>query len=354
MSLIGDFNGWDSRATPLTKGDEEVWCCFIGAPLNSAMTKGAHYRLHVVASNGVVEEQMPSWASRYASIAPKVNAVVWPIRGPKALEKRLELKGLHLHLLEFDVTLIAPKDGKPELKHCKEVLLMAAKAGYHGVILMNLFGSGDKRSPGSSLLAASPSLVDGLDFGRFLAGAHQLGLAVLLELPMGAKSSYLPQHFFDQEGLFDFSKKQVNRYLLHAVQPLAYLLLKAFQRPTAEALARPRHRWPAPLGALYRLDQLLGPLPAACQRPAAPGRGPGGGQRPPVGRPLPAFGAGRLRLQPLPALRGPRLRPLAAARGRWEAGDAGGGAHGAAEAEADADLHGVHAGHAGVECIVTV
>ena len=218
VSLIGDFNGWDSTATPLRKGDDDVWCCFIGAPLNAAMTRGGHYRLHVVPSTGSALELMPSWAQRYVLKAPKVNGVVCT-RAPKA-SRKVELKGLKLHLLEFDVTLILPIDGKPELKHCREVLRHAAKAGYHGVVLVGLFGSGNARSLGSSLLAASPCLPDAHDFQAFLEHAHQLGLALLLELPMGAKSSYLPQHFFDQAGLFDFSRKEVSRYLLYALQRL--------------------------------------------------------------------------------------------------------------------------------------
>ncbi|CAJ1345567.1 unnamed protein product, partial [Effrenium voratum] len=41
VSLVGDFNGWDPTATPLTKAEKgDIWSCFIGAPMNAALTKG--------------------------------------------------------------------------------------------------------------------------------------------------------------------------------------------------------------------------------------------------------------------------------------------------------------------------
>eukprot|EP00435_Cladocopium_sp_Y103_P017907 s648_g4.t1 len=233
VSLVGDFNGWKETATPLRKDEKagpDIWSCFIGSPLNAAMTKGSQYRLHVVPAEGEPREMMPLWAIRYAvnSKSQAVNAVVWPTsisRGPSRKdlhEKPLSLKGKKLHLLEFDITLVSQKDEKSSLKFARTILARAAHSGYHGVVIVGLFHAGVRAT--SSLLAATPALKDASDFGAFLQYAHDRSLAVFLEIPSRsiAGKSYLPSYFFTQKRevvqKFDFGKKEVAQYLLYCLQ----------------------------------------------------------------------------------------------------------------------------------------
>ena len=237
VSLAGDFNGWKETATPLKKDEKagpDIWSCFIGSPLNAAMTKGSQYRLHVVPAEGEPREMMPLWAIRYAINAKSqaVNAVVWPTsisRGPSRKdlhEKPLSLKGKKLHLLEFDITLVSQKDEKSSLKFARTILARAAHSGYHGVVIVGLFHAGVRAT--SSLLAATPALKDASDFGAFLQYAHDRSLAVFLEIPSRAIAgkSYLPSYFFTQKRevaqKFDFGKKEVAQYLLYCLQHLVF------------------------------------------------------------------------------------------------------------------------------------
>ena len=242
VSLVGDFNGWKETATPLKKDDNagsDIWFCFIGPPLNAAMTKGSQYRLHVVPVEGESREMMPLWAIRYAvnSKTQAVNAVVWPTsisRGPSRKdlhEEPLPLAGKKLHLLEFDITLVSQKDEKSSLKFARTILARAAHSGYHGVVIVGLFHAGVRAT--SSLLAATPALKDASEFPAFLQYAHDRKLAVFLEVPSRAIAgkSYLPSYFFtDQKDVMqklDFGRKEVAQYLLYCLQYLACKLCES-------------------------------------------------------------------------------------------------------------------------------
>ena len=204
--LFGDFNGWNRTATPLVnaKDHADIWFRRIGAPFNAALTKGGEFRLHVVPNEGEPRDMIPVWATCFA-FNPKTktqNAVVWPPsirRGPssKSPPQSLELRGKRLHLYEFDLTLVAQPSEKPSLKFARSILPRAAHSGYHGVIVQGLYQAGSRSSTGS-LLAASAGLGNSSDFPAFLQRAHELGLAVILELPSGADpaESSLPPWFF--------------------------------------------------------------------------------------------------------------------------------------------------------------
>ena len=252
VSLVGDFNGWKETATPLRKDEKtaDIWSCFIGSPLNAAMTKGSQYRLHVVPAEGEPKEMMPLWAIRYAANTKSqaVNAVVWPTsisRGPSRKDfhdKPLSLKGKKLHLLEFDITLVSQKDEKSSLKFARTILARATHSGYHGVVIVGLFHAGVRAT--SSLLAATPALKDAGDFAAFLQYAHDRSLAVFLEVPSRAIAgkSYLPSYFFTNQRetvqKFDFGRKEVAQYLLYCLQHLGLVL--RFQNREARHITMPK------------------------------------------------------------------------------------------------------------------
>ena len=237
--LFGDFNGWNRTGTPLAKAKDnaEIWCCQIGTPLNAALTKGSQYRLYIVPNEGEATEMIPPWAIRYAinSKTKSQNAVVWPTsisRGPsrKDLHQKLELKGKRLHLYEFDITLVAQKGQKPSLKFARSLLQRAAHSGYHGVLLKGLHNAEARFSAGS-LMTVSPTLGDPPDFLAFLQKAHDLGLAVILDLASGADPSLssLPRWYFQAENTraavrsFDFARKEVAQHLLYSIKQLDQL-----------------------------------------------------------------------------------------------------------------------------------
>ncbi|CAE7772101.1 SBE2.2 [Symbiodinium microadriaticum] len=232
--LFGDFNGWNKTATPLMKAKDhpDIWCCQISIPLNSALTRGSQYRLHIVPKDGEPWDMVPVWATRYAINAKTTdhNAVVWPPRrsrdqSRKDLHQSLQLKGKKLHLYELDITLAIQKGQKPSLKFARSLLPRAAHSGYHGVLLQGLY-NGKGRFATGSLMAVSPVVGDSSDFSAFLQKAHDLGLAVILELPSGADpaESSLPPWYFRAEETktvvksFDFGRKEVAQHILCSVK----------------------------------------------------------------------------------------------------------------------------------------
>ncbi|CAE7635094.1 glgB, partial [Symbiodinium necroappetens] len=60
--LVGDFNGWDTSATPLAQEESlpDIWSCSI-----PTMPIGSKYKLYVVPEDGDAYYAMPAWATRF-------------------------------------------------------------------------------------------------------------------------------------------------------------------------------------------------------------------------------------------------------------------------------------------------
>ena len=72
VSVIGDFNGWDSNANPLNiQGDSGIWACFV-----SGVSQGDHYKFFLLNALGQsIEKTDP--LGRFFEQAPKNSSIVW-------------------------------------------------------------------------------------------------------------------------------------------------------------------------------------------------------------------------------------------------------------------------------------
>ena len=72
VSVIGDFNGWDSNANPLNiQGDSGIWACFV-----AGVSQGDHYKFFLLNALGQpIEKTDP--LGRFFEQAPKNSSIVW-------------------------------------------------------------------------------------------------------------------------------------------------------------------------------------------------------------------------------------------------------------------------------------
>ena len=91
---MGDFNRWDTSATPLLQEEAlpDVW----SATVDAQLAMGSKYKLYVVPEEGEPYYAMPAWATRF--VGPNemklLDAVVHPIEGsgPGRLEVTEEMR----------------------------------------------------------------------------------------------------------------------------------------------------------------------------------------------------------------------------------------------------------------------
>jgi 1,4-alpha-glucan branching enzyme len=75
VSVIGDFNGWDPRANPLTpRGSSGIWEGFV-----DGVGKGAVYKFHIVSNVGGYRVDKADPFALYSEVPPKTGSVVWDL-----------------------------------------------------------------------------------------------------------------------------------------------------------------------------------------------------------------------------------------------------------------------------------
>jgi len=72
VSVVGDFNGWNPNANPLSlQCESEIWACFV-----SGVTQGAHYKFFLLNSLGQTVEKTDPMGFFFEQ-APKNSSIVW-------------------------------------------------------------------------------------------------------------------------------------------------------------------------------------------------------------------------------------------------------------------------------------
>lgn len=86
--LVGEFNSWDTRATPLKKecDDLDIWDCKIEGEQARNLQKGQKYKVYVEKENQKPLWMMPSRATRmvFTSEINQYDAIAWPVSKTKA------------------------------------------------------------------------------------------------------------------------------------------------------------------------------------------------------------------------------------------------------------------------------
>jgi 1,4-alpha-glucan branching enzyme len=78
VSVIGDWNGWDPRATPMHPSEAGVWTARVeGGPQGAR--QGSIYKFHVVANNGQFRVDKSDPFAFRAEAPPRTGSVVWDL-----------------------------------------------------------------------------------------------------------------------------------------------------------------------------------------------------------------------------------------------------------------------------------
>jgi 1,4-alpha-glucan branching enzyme len=206
VSVIGDFNGWDGEANPLSaRAGSGIWEGFV-----AGAAVGDVYKFHVVGPNGYEVDKADPLAVR-AEEAPKTGSIVWDLsydwgdagwmagRGARhGVDAPISVYEVHLGSWRRD-----PSDPRRLLTYREAAPLLAdhvAGLGYTHVELLPImehpfYGSWGYQTTG--YFAATSRYGSPQDLMFLIDHLHQRGIGVLLD--------WVPSHFpSDEHGLAYF------------------------------------------------------------------------------------------------------------------------------------------------------
>jgi len=230
--LVGDFNGWDTKATPLTKEPEtEFWGGKISGQQAQALQTGQKYKVYVEWENQSPSWLIPAWTNRmiYTSDMQMFDAVVSPIETPTNTTRIAKPAGGE-RIYECHLGLAARPGHAKSYKEAAEVIIPRAKQnGYTALLVLGVPESRNYADMGAqpcAYFAPTASLGEPQDLQDFVHKAHEAGLRVYMTpAHEGAAFSQdaLPDHYFAAAKstdpitgarLFDYGKPEVVQYLL--------------------------------------------------------------------------------------------------------------------------------------------
>ena len=207
VSIVGDFNGWDSSVTAMTsRGQSGIWERFV-----TGVSKGAVYKYHVVSNlDGFTVDKADPYAC-FSEVPPKTASIVWDLAydwadqdwmsgrwRQNALDAPISIYELHL-----GSWMRVPEDNYRSLSY-REIAPKLADyvlgLGFTHVELMPVmehpfFGSWGYQTTG--FFAPSSRYGTPQDFMYLVDYLHQHGIGVILD--------WVPSHFpTDEHGLAYF------------------------------------------------------------------------------------------------------------------------------------------------------
>jgi 1,4-alpha-glucan branching enzyme len=235
VNLVGDFNGWNTEATPLAKDTtlEDVWTCEIKADQAKALKKGQKYKVFATKHDGHQVYIIPSWTTRmsYSDELKMLDAIVWPVKPKASLSKPVPGAKGGERIYECHLGLAA-RPGQPKsFKEAAEVIIpRAVKNGYNALVLIGVQECkrySDMGSQPAVHFAPMACLGEPEDLQNFVEKAHAAGIRVYMSPAHdGAawSADCLADHYFrsgatsiDQvtgSRAFDYSRPEVVRYLM--------------------------------------------------------------------------------------------------------------------------------------------
>ncbi|MGN1309122.1 MAG: alpha amylase C-terminal domain-containing protein [Akkermansia sp.] len=187
LHLIGDFNGWDRSATPMTRDRHGVWEVTLPA---DALRHGQRVKVHVFGSDNEHRDRVPAWI-RYTEQDPNTydySGVIWEPEQP------YEWKNTRWNPASVKVPFIyechiGMAGEEPRVHSYREfadnVLPRVARLGYNTVQIMAVqehpyYGSFGYHV--SSFFAPCNRFGTPEDLKYLIDTAHGLGIAVLLDV----------------------------------------------------------------------------------------------------------------------------------------------------------------------------
>jgi 1,4-alpha-glucan branching enzyme len=206
VSVVGDFNGWDREADPLSpRGSSGIWEGTI-----TRTSVGDVYKFHIVGPNGYRVDKADPFAVR-AEVAPRTGSVLWDLaydwNDAEWMASRGPRHGVHAPISVYEVHLGSwrrdPSDPARLLSYREVAPMLADHAeamGYTHVELLPImehpfYGSWGYQSTG--YFAASSRYGPPQDLMYLVDHLHQREIGVLLD--------WVPSHFpSDEHGLAFF------------------------------------------------------------------------------------------------------------------------------------------------------
>lgn len=243
LHLIGDFNGWNRSATPLTRDEHGTWQCTLSV---GALSQGSRVKVHVHGADDSRLDRIPAYIRRAVQDphtkdfcgevwfpSPKSPLPLLPITGER--ERGLRIYEAHVGMAQEE----ARVGTFPEFT--EKILPRVAALGYDTVQLMAIqehpyYGSFGYHV--SSFYGVSSRFGTPDELRELIAEAHKLGLRVLMDLVHShAVKNVLEglsrldgtewQYFHDgprgyhsgwDSRCFDYGKWEVLRFLLSNVR----------------------------------------------------------------------------------------------------------------------------------------
>lgn len=245
LRLIGEFNGWDRDAHPLTREEWGVWSLFLpDESYADTLTHGSRVKVHVVSEGSGGMDRIPAYAQRVVQ-DPATNdfsAQLWFPPLPYTFQNAGPTQVGGLRIYEAHVGM-ATEEGRVGTfdEFTANVLPRIASLGYNAIQLMAVMEHPYYGSFGyhvSSFFAVSSRFGTPEDLKRLIDAAHGLGLRVLLDMvhSHAVKNTQEGLNHFDgtdsqyfhagARGLhsawdsltFDYAKFEVQRFLLSNVR----------------------------------------------------------------------------------------------------------------------------------------
>ena len=244
LYLIGDFNGWDRRATPLQKLDYGVWEVFLpDAEYQHRLVHGSRYKVHVLTSAGAGKDRLPATLRRAVQdeATKDFAGQVWHPETPfQWTDQQFEIASAAAEPLIYEAhTGMATEESRVGTyrEFADNVLPRIAAGGYNTVQLMAVMEHPYYGSFGyhvANLFAASSRFGTPEDLKYLINEAHRRGLAVLLDIvhSHAVKNEAEGLADFDGSGnlyfhkgergnhpgwdskLFDYGRPEVQQFLL--------------------------------------------------------------------------------------------------------------------------------------------
>lgn len=190
LALVGDFNGWDGDADPLTRGDYGQWSVFLSDKTHGdRLVHGSAVKVRVTGGRGL-EDRIPAWI-RYATQDPGSHdftgrlwmpetAHVWKNAAPTLPE------GEGLRIYEAHVGMASEREAVADFAAFRrDVLPKISGKGYNALQLMAVqehpyYGSFGYHV--SNLFAVSSRFGTPDDLKALIDDAHGRGLIVIMDI----------------------------------------------------------------------------------------------------------------------------------------------------------------------------
>lgn len=240
LSLVGDFNGWDREAHPLSRDEFGVWSVFLPATDDGArLTHQSRVKVHVRSDAGAMD-RIPAYIRRTVQdpSTRDFSGQFWDAPEQFAFRHPVPPLPTSLRIYEAHVGM-AREEGKVGsfAEFARDVLPRIASLGYNTIQLMAVMEHPYYGSFGyhvSGFFAVSSRFGTPEDLKALIDEAHRLGLRVLLDLvhSHAVRNTNEGLNLFDgtahqyfhapPRGLhaawdsmvFDYSKHEVLRFLL--------------------------------------------------------------------------------------------------------------------------------------------